>query len=332
LTAARGALLQVEELTKEYRVRGRAVRGASLIRAVDSVDLELARGETLALVGESGCGKSTTGRMIVRLLEPTAGRIVFDGEDITHLGRRALRSIRSKLQIVFQDPFASLNPRLRVRDIIAEPLRIHGLYAHGGGRQRVLELLDRVSLASDHAERFPHELSGGQRQRIAIARALALDPQLVVLDEPVSALDLSVQAQIINLLEELQDELGLAYLFISHDLTVVRHISNRVAVMYLGRIVELGDADEVFERPRHPYTNALLSAAPVMNPRQRGGRARIRLTGELPNPTAPPPGCTFHSRCWKVATRCRQEAPLLEGPEHAAACFFPVDEHVAGER
>jgi oligopeptide/dipeptide ABC transporter ATP-binding protein len=324
-------ILRVEGLAKNFPVRaGAHLGGSGFVRAVDGVDLTLATGETLALVGESGSGKSTTGRMIVRLLEPTSGRITFLGEDITYLRRRELKRVRAKLQIVFQDPFASLNPRLRVKDILAEALRIHGRYERGTSQRWISELLDRVGLESDHAARFPHEFSGGQRQRIAIARALTLKPQAIVLDEAVSALDVSVQAQILNLLEELRDDLGLAYLFISHDLSVARHISDRVAVMYLGRIVEVGSSEDVLDRPRHPYTRALLSAAPVTNPRERGRRVRIKLAGEIPSPTDPPSGCVFRTRCWKATERCAIEIPELEHRGHpsrqAVACFYPEDE------
>lgn len=319
-------MLRVEGLTKHFVGRGRSRHSASVVRAVDGVDFVITTGETLALVGESGCGKSTTGRLIVRLLEPTAGRIVFRGADITDCRRRQLRDVRRELQIVFQDPFASLNPRLPVREILAEPLRIHGAFDRHRGPSRVQELLALVGLTREQADRFPHEFSGGQRQRIAIARALALNPSVVVLDEPVSALDVSIQAQIINLLEELQEELGLTYLFITHDLSVVRHIADRVAVMYLGRIVELGGCDEVFEQPSHPYTRALLSAAPVADPRAK--RERIRLVGELETATADEKAqCPFRPRCPQAFDRCAVEAPKLTreyGSPHPAACFRPV--------
>lgn len=329
LNALDEPVLLVEGLTKHFTVRGRArSRAESVVRAVNGVDLVLAPRETLALVGESGCGKSTTGRLIVRLLEPTEGRIVFRGEDITHHRRRQLRDIRRELQIVFQDPFASLNPRLPVREILAEPLRIHGAFDRRQGPRRVQQLLDLVGLAREHADRFPHEFSGGQRQRIAIARALALNPRLIVLDEPVSALDVSVQAQIINLLEELQEELDLTYLFISHDLSVVRHIADRVAVMYLGQIVELGESNDVFEQASHPYTQALLSAAPVADPRAKGRRERIRLVGELETAAAGEQAqCPFRPRCWRAFDRCAIETPELTcdyGSRHPAACFRPV--------
>jgi len=319
-------LLAVDGLAKDFPLRAASGSG-SVLRAVAGIDLTLKSGETLSLVGESGCGKSTTGRMIVRLLEPSEGTIWFAGRDITHLGRRELKDVRARLQIVFQDPFASLNPRLRVRDILAEPLRIHRRYDRAGRRTRVLELLDLVGLESEQASRFPHEFSGGQRQRIAIARALALHPQVVVLDEAVSALDLSVQAQILNLLEQLREELDLAYLFISHDLSVVEHISHRVAVMYLGRIVESGATADIFSRARHPYTRALLSSAPVSNPRDRGRTERIKLIGEIPSPADRRSGCVFRTRCWKATERCAQEVPALKSreadPLHTVACFYP---------
>jgi peptide/nickel transport system ATP-binding protein len=295
------------------------------VRAVDGVSFTIRAGETLGLVGESGCGKTTVGRTIIRLLEPTSGSIEFDGVDITHLPRRQLRKIRRGMQIVFQDPFASLNPRKSVHEIIAEPLRIHGLYKNGDGK-RVAELLDLVRLPSDAGRRRPNEFSGGQRQRIAIARALALRPRLLILDEPVSAVDVSIQAQIINLLDELQQQLGLAYLFIAHDLAVVRHISDRVAVMYLGRVVETGETGDIFERPTHPYTQALLSAVPVPDPRLRGRSGRIVLEGDLPSPVAPPSGCRFRTRCWKATERCATEIPQLVPPaghQNPSACHYP---------
>ncbi|MDP8971363.1 MAG: ATP-binding cassette domain-containing protein [Actinomycetota bacterium] len=315
-------ILRVDELVKHFPAR--AGRGGA-VRAVDGVSFRLAAGQTLGLVGESGCGKSTTARLIVRLLDPTAGRIVFKGRDITHASRGQMREIRRELQIVFQDPYGSLNPRMSAGEIVAQPLRVHGRYRQAGGAKRVGQLLALVGLSPEHGRRFPHEFSGGQRQRLGIARALALDPQLLVLDEPVSALDVSIQAQVINLLSELQDELGLAYLFIAHDLSVVRHVSDRVAVMYLGKIVELGDRHAVCGSPTHPYTQALLSAVPVPDPSQRGRRRRIVLSGDVPSPADPPSGCRFRTRCWKPQQRCAEQVPELVdrfGHGHPSACFF----------
>ena len=307
-------LLRVSGLTKHFRTR------AGLVRAVDGVSFSLDRGETLALVGESGCGKSTTARLVLRLIEPTAGTVAFEGQDITTLPGGALRRLRRRMQIVFQDPFASLNPRMTVGATLDEPLLIHGYGDAARRRERVAELLSLVGLAPEHMRRYPHEFSGGQRQRIGIARALALEPALVVCDEPVSALDVSVQAQVVNLLADLQARLGLSYLFIAHDLAVVKHVASRVAVMYLGRIVETAGRDDLFARPLHPYTRALLAAIPRPDPAQR--LARQVPGGDVPSPLNPPPGCHFHTRCPFAVERCRLEAPTLRtlGEAHLSAC------------
>jgi peptide/nickel transport system ATP-binding protein len=321
-----GALVEVENLKIHFPIKSGIVldRHIGDIRAVDDVSLTIQRGETLGLVGESGCGKSTIGRAILRLYEPTSGRIVFEGQDISHLGEAAMRPLRRRMQMVFQDPFASLNPRHSVGRIVGEPLRVHGLGGRAAGPRRVRELLEVVGLPADAASRYPHEFSGGQRQRIGLARALSVNPDFIVADEPVSALDVSIQAQIINLLEQLQREFELTYLFIAHDLAVVRHISDRIAVMYLGTIVEVSPAEELYENPLHPYTITLLSAVPIPDPEVERQRETILLAGDLPSPANPPPACRFHTRCPYVQpTRCREEVPelrLVHG--HEVACHW----------
>ena len=311
--SANGALVSMEDLRVWFPIKSGIVldRHVGDIKAVDGVSLEIQRGETLGLVGESGCGKSTLGRAILRLYEPTGGRILFDGQDITHLGEAAMRPIRRRMQMIFQDPFASLNPRHSVGRIVSEPLRVHGIASRRKSGRRVGELLQIVGLPADAASRYPHEFSGGQRQRVGLARALALNPDFIVCDEPVSALDVSIQAQIVNLLEGLQRDFDLTYLFIAHDLAVVRHISDRIAVMYLGKIVEISPAEDLYDNPLHPYTISLLSAIPIPDPEVERERETIILAGDLPSPANPPPACRFHTRCPYVQpSRCRQEEPM----------------------
>jgi len=319
-------MLQVEKLVKQFPVEG----SKDVVHAVSAVDLEVRRGETLGLVGESGCGKTTMGRLVLRLIEPTSGRVIVDGQDLGTLSGRQLRRVRSTMQIIFQNPFASLNPRMSVEEILMRPMRIHLRLSGAERSRRVDELLEKVGLRSEHRARYPHEFSGGQRQRIAIARSLAVEPRFLVLDEPTSALDVSVQAQILNLLKQLQRDLGLTYLFISHDLSAVRHMSDRIAVMYLGKVVELADAEQLFTAPQHPYTRALMSAIPVTNPRLR--RERVRLVGDLPSPINLPSGCAFRTRCPWVEPRCAKLTPELTSvtlaaasPPHVVSCHLVAD-------
>jgi oligopeptide/dipeptide ABC transporter ATP-binding protein len=319
-------LLEVSGLRKHFPVRrGLLQRAAGSVKAVDGLDFSVTEGETLSLVGESGCGKTTTGRLLTRLLEPSDGRIVFEDNDITHLSASGMRPLRRDVQMVFQDPYSSLNPRHTVGTIIGAAFELQNMPAPNGVKRAVQDLLELVGLNPEHYNRYPHEFSGGQRQRIGIARTLALRPKLIVADEPVSALDVSIQAQVLNLLEDLRTEMGLTYVMIAHDLSVVRHVSDRVAVMYLGKIVELADAESVYSRPHHPYTVALLSAVPVPDPKRGKKRTRIRLPGDVPSPLSPPPGCRFSTRCWKAQDRCRtEEPPLAEiAPGQRVACHFP---------
>ncbi|SOE64792.1 peptide/nickel transport system ATP-binding protein [Streptomyces sp. OV198] len=320
-------LLKVTGLQKHFPIRkGLLQRQVGAVRAVDGLDFEVRSGETLGVVGESGCGKSTMGRLITRLLEPTAGKVEFQGKDITHLGVNGMRPMRRDVQMIFQDPYSSLNPRHTVGTIISAPFKLQGVTPEGGVKKEVQRLLSVVGLNPEHYNRYPHEFSGGQRQRIGIARALALNPKLVVADEPVSALDVSIQAQVVNLLDDLQQELGLTYVIIAHDLSVVRHVSDRIAVMYLGKIVELADRDSLYKAPMHPYTKALMSAVPIPDPKRRNVKSeRILLKGDVPSPIAPPSGCRFHTRCWKATEICKTtEPPLLElKPGQQVACHHP---------
>ncbi|QIN79418.1 dipeptide ABC transporter ATP-binding protein [Rubrobacter marinus] len=331
-------LLETRGLKMHFPIKaGVLKRTVGHVKAVDGVDLQVRQGETLGLVGESGCGKSTLARLILRLLEPTAGEVVFEGENILGYDRKRMLRVRRDMQIIFQDPYASLNPRMTVGNIIAEPLKTHDIGGSSGERKRrVQELLEIVGLNPEHYNRYPHEFSGGQRQRIGVARAVALNPKLIICDEPVSALDVSIQAQVVNLLQDLQKEFGLTYVFIAHDLSVVKHISDRVAVMYLGKIAEISDRKGLYAEPRHPYTNALLSAIPVPDPEKERARRRVVLAGDVPSPANPPSGCNFHTRCPRVREYCKEHVPPLipqeknggaeagESPDHRASCFFPV--------
>jgi peptide/nickel transport system ATP-binding protein len=336
------ALLSVRGLEKHFPItKGLLKRKVGAVRAVDGIDFDVLKGETLGLVGESGCGKSTTGRLLTRLLEPTAGSVTFEGRDISHLRQGQLRPLRRDMQMIFQDPFSSLNPRHTVGTIVGAPFRIQNVKTEHGTKRAVQDLLSLVGLSPEHYNRYPHEFSGGQRQRIGIARTLALRPKMIIADEPVSALDVSIQAQVVNLLDDLQNEFGLTYVVIAHDLSVVRHISDRVAVMYLGKIVEIADREDLYAQPRHPYTVALMSAVPVPDParRQRAQRERVLLTGDVPSPVNPPSGCRFRTRCWKAQDICATEVPQLvprldDPASHQTACHFPVvdGEEVAGRR
>jgi len=327
------ALVQVDNLVKYFPIRSGGLLGRTVgqVQAVDGVSLTIGRGQTLGLVGETGCGKSTLARCIAGLIPVTSGTVTFEGDNITNLSRRAMQPYRREIQMIFQDPYGSLNPRRRVGSIIGEPFAVHKMSSGAERKRKVQELMERVGLNPEHYNRFPAEFSGGQRQRIGVARALALQPKLIICDEPVSALDVSIQAQVLNLLADLQDDFGLSYLFIAHDLKVVRHVSHAVTVMYLGRIAESGPKDTVYDVPRHPYTNALLSAVPSADPEAAAARQRIILTGDVPSPINPPSGCRFHPRCPKAQELCSQQEPQLEvkagdPPGHETACHFPVAE------
>ncbi|MCF2532951.1 ABC transporter ATP-binding protein [Yinghuangia soli] len=338
MTTAAEPILQVQNLVKHFPLTQGILfqKQIGAVKAVDGVNFELTQGETLGLVGESGCGKSTVAKLLMNLERATAGQVRYKGEDISKVSGKALRSVRRNIQMVFQDPYTSLNPRMTVADIIGEPYAIHPEAApKGSAKHRVQELLELVGLNPEHINRYPHQFSGGQRQRIGIARGLALNPEIIICDEPVSALDVSVQAQVINLMEKLQGEFGLSYVFIAHDLSIVRHISDRVAVMYLGKIVEIGTETEIYDHPTHPYTQALLSAVPVPDPAARQHRERIILTGDVPSPANPPSGCRFRTRCWKAQEICAQEEPLLQirtglqgHAVHASACHFAEEKDI----
>jgi oligopeptide/dipeptide ABC transporter ATP-binding protein len=320
-------ILELHNLKKHFPTTSGGIfnRQKGVVKAVDGVTLSIGVGETVGLVGESGCGKTTAGRTVMKLYEPTDGKIIFEGEDITKHSRKQMMPFRSKMQMIFQDPFASLNPRHTVGTIVGASYEIHGINPPGGIENAVRELLERVGLNPEHINRFPHEFSGGQRQRIGIARAIALKPKLIVADEPVSALDVSIQAQVVNLLDDLQEEFGLSYLFVAHDLSVVQHISDRVVVMYLGKVMESAPTESLFTKPRHPYTKALLSAVPIPDPKLERTRERILLQGDLPSPVNPPAGCVFNTRCWKVQDKCRSVVPepVTIAPNHILACHFP---------
>jgi oligopeptide/dipeptide ABC transporter ATP-binding protein len=338
LVGERGdALIMVRDLVKEFPIKGSYLvkRQLGAVHAVDGVSFDVLRGETFGLVGESGCGKSTTARLLMRLLVPTSGSVRFDGREIADLSTKDIKPLRREMQMIFQDPYSSLNPRRTVGTIISEPFIIHGLHEGKTERKRsVQDLMDRVGLNPEHYNRYPHEFSGGQRQRIGVARALALKPKVIVADEPVSALDVSIQAQILNLLRDLQRDMGLTLIFIAHDLSVVRHMCDRVAVMYLGKIVELADSDQLYHHPRMPYTGALMSAVPVADPQLAATKKRQLLAGDVPSPTNPPPACRFHTRCWKAQELCRTEEPLLEPKDggNIAACHFPLTDAEVAER